>query len=204
MTVEIFVARHGQNEDNLNGILNGHRDLPLTNLGRQQARDLGQGILDAGLTFNAVYSSPLIRAFETARITAGIAGLPEPEVLQNLIERDFGILSGELANDIEKICPPKDILSVEGMRYFLNPKDGETFPQVLVRGQDVLDYIRKMHTEGKILLVCHGDIGKMIYAAATGKDWKEVLQSFHMGNGDLIDISGNGEVHTIKLEQFNH
>jgi hypothetical protein len=44
----------------------------------------------------------------------------------------------------------------------------------------------------------------MLYAVATGKDWREVLKSFHMGNGDLIDISGNGEVHTIKLEQFNH
>lgn len=44
MSAEIFIARHGQNEDNVNGILNGHRDLPLTELGRQQARELGEGI----------------------------------------------------------------------------------------------------------------------------------------------------------------
>ncbi len=44
MTAEIFIARHGQNEDNINGILNGHRDLPLTSLGREQAKELGEAI----------------------------------------------------------------------------------------------------------------------------------------------------------------
>jgi probable phosphoglycerate mutase len=34
--MKIYLTRHGQNEDNLNGILNGHRDLPLTDLGRDQ------------------------------------------------------------------------------------------------------------------------------------------------------------------------
>lgn len=59
---EIFIARHGQNEDNASGILNGHRDLPLTGLGRKQAKELGEGIKAAGLQFDAVYSSPLSRA----------------------------------------------------------------------------------------------------------------------------------------------
>ena len=62
----IYIARHGQNEDNVHGILNGHRDLPLTDLGRQQARQLARHIKDRGLVFDAVYASPLGRAFETA------------------------------------------------------------------------------------------------------------------------------------------
>ncbi|HUS26768.1 MAG TPA: histidine phosphatase family protein [Nevskiaceae bacterium] len=44
MAVDLFIARHGQNVDNANGILNGHRDLPLTNVGRKQARQLAKGI----------------------------------------------------------------------------------------------------------------------------------------------------------------
>ena len=52
----IYIARHGQNEDNVRGILNGHRDLPLTDLGRQQARQLARHIKDRELVFDAVYA----------------------------------------------------------------------------------------------------------------------------------------------------
>jgi probable phosphoglycerate mutase len=204
MAVEIMIARHGQNEDNVNGILNGHRDLPLTNLGRQQARDLGQGIIDAGLTFDAVYCSPLARAHETADIAAEVANLPEPEVMQNLIERDYGIMTGKPIDDIEKIVGSENILKTDVVTYFLDPEGAETFPELIERGQKILNEVRVKHQKGRVLLVCHGDIGKMIYAAATGTEWHKVLKDFHFGNGDLIDVSGNGDVHKVKLEQFNH
>ena len=89
----IYIARHGQNEDNVRGILNGHRDLPLTDLGRQQARQLARHIKDRELVFDAVYASPLGRAFETAAIVAAALGLAEPIVHDDLIERDFGIMT---------------------------------------------------------------------------------------------------------------
>jgi broad specificity phosphatase PhoE len=203
MAVEIFIARHGQNEDNLNGILNGHRDLPLTNLGREQAKQLGEGIKQAGLVFDAVYASPLIRAFETAEIAATIAELPHPEKMDLLIERDFGIMTGKRIDEVEALCAP-DIIKGDLITYFLNPQGAETFPQLIERGQEVLDAIRAKHVGGKVLLVCHGDVGKMIYTAATGKKWQDVLVDFHFGNGELIDVSGSGEVHKLKLEQFNH
>jgi len=203
MSVEIFIARHGQNEDNVNGILNGHRDLPLTDLGRDQAKELGEAIKSSDLVFGAMYSSPLSRAFETAEIVADIVGLTKPAVYDQLIERDFGILTGKPADQIEELCAP-DIIKTETITYFLSPEGAETFPQLIERGQRILDYIRAKHNSGKVLLVCHGDIGKMIYCAATGKDWKSVLADFHFGNGDLIDVSGIGEAHKVKLVQHNH
>jgi hypothetical protein len=54
-----------------------------------------------------------------------------------------------------------------------------------------------------VLLVCHGDIGKMTYAAATGNRWLNTLTDFHFGNGELIELSPNGKAHVIKLEQHN-
>lgn len=201
--VEIYIARHGQNEDNANGILNGHRDLPLTELGRQQARDLAQGIVQSGIRFDYIYASPLSRAHETAQIVSREAKLPEPVIMQGLIERDFGVMSGARAADIEKLCAP-DIIKTDTITYFLSPQGAETFPDLVQRGAKILNEVRAKHTSGKVLLVCHGDLGKMIYAAATGKDWREVLVDFHFGNGDLIDISRNGDVHMVKLEQFNH
>ncbi len=203
MSVEIFIGRHGQNEDNLNGILNGHRDLPLTDVGRAQARQLGEGITAAGLNFDAVYSSPLSRAFETAQIAAHIAELPDPVKMDLLIERDFGVMAGKRVDQIEELCAP-DIIKTDTITYMLNPEGAETFPELVDRGQVVLDTVRAKHIAGKVLLICHGDIGKMIYAAATGKGWEEVLTEFHFGNGELIDVSGVGEAHMLKLEQFNH
>lgn len=200
---KIYIARHGQNEDNANGILNGHRDLPLTELGRQQARELGEGIKQAGLQFDVVYSSPLSRAYETAVIAAEIAQLPEPIQYGKLIERNFGVMTGELTSRIEELCAP-DIIKTDTITYFLSPKGAETFVDLVVRGREVLDELRMRHRDEKVLLVCHGDIGKMIYAAATGKDWRDVLKDFHFGNGELIEASSDGEAHVIKLEQVNH
>lgn len=198
---EIFIARHGQNEDNANGILNGHRDLPLTELGRQQARDLADGVVEAGIAFDVVYSSPLVRALETAKIVIDTAGIDvEPVVLPELIERDFGVMTGKPIADIEKLCAP-DIIKTDGITYFLDPEGAETFPQLKDRGSRVLDIVREGSGE-RALIVCHGDLGKMIYAAATDTPWEDVLRDFHFGNCELIDIASK-EAHVIQLPQHN-
>lgn len=199
---EMMLARHGQNEDNLNGVLNGHRDLPLTDLGRQQARQLGEGIVAAGLTFDAVLSTPLSRGYETAVIASEVANLPAPEVMDLLIERNFGIMTGRPISDIVPMCSP-DIVVTDTITYFLSPEGAETFPQLIERGKKVLDEVKRRYMGKRVLMVGHGDMGKMIYAAATGKDWMDVLTGFHFGNGELIDISSDGDAHKIKLPQFN-
>lgn len=203
MAVEIFLARHGQNEDNLNGILNGHRDLPLTDLGRQQANDLANGVAEIGLQVDAVYSSPLDRALETARIICKVLGIhKDPVIIPELIERDFGVMTGLPHTEIEPRCAP-DIIKTDTVTYFLNPEGAETFPDLIKRGHKALERVRTMQEGGNALLVCHGDIGKMVYAAATGRKWEDVLRNFHFGNGDLIEVSPNDEAHKIKLPQHN-
>ncbi len=204
MSVDIFIARHGQSEDNINGILGGQRDRPLTDVGRGQARELGQSIADIGLTFDAVYCSPLIRAHETADIVAEVAGLPKPVVLPQLIERHMGVMTGKPYKQVIAECEPENLLMTDVVTYFLSAEGAETFDELLVRARGVIDTIHSQHTTGRVLLVCHGDMGKMLYAASTNKDWQEAIQDFHFGNAELIDLSGNGDVHTITFEQFNH
>ncbi|WLD46641.1 histidine phosphatase family protein [Candidatus Nanosynbacter lyticus] len=184
MTV-IYIARHGQDEDNVRGILNGHRNLPLTDLGRQQAQQLARRIRDRELVFDVVYASPLDRALETAAIVATELGLAEPIVHDDLIERNFGIMTGRPAADVEEMCAP-DIIKTENVTYFLNPDGAETFPELLARGQWVLDSMACRHPDQTVLLVCHGDIGKMIYAAATNMPWRRVLTDFYFGNTDIV------------------
>lgn len=203
MSVDIFVARHGQSEDNASGIIGGHRDVALTDLGRQQANNLGEAILDLGLTFDAVYCSPLIRASETAEIISKIAHLPKPKAKQNLVERNFGYLTGKHVSFLETL-PDSDVIKTDEIIYFIDPGGGETLDHALERAHEIIKEINELHKEGRVLLVCHSDVGKMIYAATKGKSWHEVLTDFHFGNAELIDLSGNGDVHIIKFEQFNN
>lgn len=72
------------------------------------------------------------------------------------------------------------------MTYFLHPDGAETFPELLARGQRVLDFMAHQHPDQTVLLACHGDIGKMIYAAATSTPWRQVLTDFYFGNTDII------------------
>lgn len=203
--LNIYLARHGQNQDNANGILNGHRDLPLTELGLAQAEEVAIKIKGAGLVFDAILSSPLVRALKTADTIASINNLPQPKVVTELIERDFGSMTGLEQSRIEELCAP-DIIKTETVIYFLSPEGAETFPDLLNRAKLFLDKITEQYTDGSVLLVTHGDFGKMIYAQYYNLDWKDVLTLFHFGNSELLLLSQNstaGEAHVFKILQYN-
>ncbi len=203
----IYVARHGQNEDNAEGILNGRRDRPLTPLGQHQAKELLCGIREAGLSFDAVYSSPLTRAVDTARIVCEGLSLGAPTVLPELIERDFGSMTGEKVADIAQLCG-ENIVVTPTITYFLSPPRAETFPELLERAHRALVRVCvKHHAGGSVLLVTHGDLGKMLYAAYYGLSWREVLSLFHFGNSELLVLSRESpaeESHVVRIVQHNH
>lgn len=192
--------RHGQNVDNLNGILNGHRDEPLTPLGESQAAVTANHIKELGLVFNCVYSSPLIRAYRTAEVITDILKIEPPKILDSLIERDFGIMTGKKISQIVEICSP-DIIQTDTITYFLSPEGAETFPQLIERVKKLFEELDINNKSGSILLVTHGDIGKMIYASYYNLSWEDVLTSFHFGNADILLLSEDSpaeESHVIK------
>jgi broad specificity phosphatase PhoE len=202
----IYLARHGQDEDNLNGILNGHRNQPLTDLGIQQATFTADHIKEQSLLFGCIYSSPLHRAYKTAQIIAETNNLPEPEKLHLLIERDFGDMEGKSVKDIETLCAP-NILKTDTVTYFLNPEGAETFHDLLERASKIINFVESKYTQQSVLLVTHGDIGKMIYAHYYNLPWQEVLSSFHFGNCDLLMLSrdlDSANAHVFTQNQHNH
>lgn len=202
----IYLGRHGQDQDNLRGILNGHRNQPLTDLGRQQAATTAEHIKEQNLSFDCVHSSPLDRSYTTAQIIAEINNLPKPNKLNLLIERDFGVMEGKFVKDIEDICAP-DILKTDAVTYFLNPEGAETFHDLLKRGSQIINFIESKHKGQSVLLVTHGDIGKMIYASYYNLPWEEVLSSFHFGNCELLILSREvepGNAHVFKQNQHHH
>ncbi len=204
--LKIYLARHGQNVDNANGILNGHRDKPLTSMGIEQAHEVANKIKSHNLSFDYIYTSPLKRASKTATIIANIIKGPKPIQLPELIERDFGVMTGVEHSRIEELCTP-GIIKAEIITYFLNPEGAETFPDLIKRASKLLKKIKAQHKNGNILLVSHGDFGKMIYAAYYQLHWKEVLELFHFGNSELLLLSPDsqaGETHIFTILQYNH
>ena len=203
--LKIYLVRHGQDKDNEKGILNGRRNKELTEIGINQAKELALKIKEANIKFDKIYSSPLKRAYKTAEIIKDTLNNKEVEVLENLIERDFGIMSGKLISDIEKFCSP-DVFKSNTITYFLNPEGSETFPELLQRAKELLNNIKNKYEEGSILLVTHGDFGKMIYASYYNIPWLEVLNLFHFGNSEMIELNEGlklEDTHVFKIKQHN-
>lgn len=188
--LRIYVVRHGQDEDNAQGILNGRRDMPLTTVGKNQILDLAKQMKNDHIFLSDIYCAPLRRTLRSASIIASVLGAGEPKILDSLIERDFGVMTGRRTVDIESCCEP-EIIKTEDVIYFLSPPGAETFPQLLARAETVLRTIREQHPDGDILLVTSGDIGKMIYAVYYGLEWEKALASFNFKNSTLLLLSGN-------------
>ena len=204
--LKIYIARHGQNEDNANGILNGHRDLPLTEIGRQQAQKLAAGSNEEGCSLDCIYSSQLTRTYVPAATVHNPPRPPTPTSLPSIIERDFGVMTGKLVGDIEKYCG-SDIVKTNTITYFLSPEGAETFPILLERGKRALAEVQEKHSGGSVLLVTHGDIGKMLYTAYYKLPWMDILTMFHFGNSELLLLAHDSkaeDAHIIHIEQHNH
>lgn len=206
MKKEIYIGRHGQDTDNASGTLNGRRNNHLTHLGLNQATILATSILRSNLGITKILSSPLERAFMTASYVADTLKLAIPEKHNLLLERDFGVMTGKQASEIEKLCAP-DIIKTNTITYFLSPEGAETFPQLLDRGKKVLEWLEKDYSNETVLLLTHGDIGKMIYASFYGLDWRDVLTGFHFGNSEVLMLkegSSPEERHVHSAVQHNH
>lgn len=201
----IYLVRHGQDEDNANGILNGRRDSALTSIGIDQAHQTAERIASLSLHFDKVYTSPLQRAYKTAETITKRLGISRATILQELIERELGVMSGKPHTMIEELCAPA-ILKTNIVTYFLHPEGAETFPQLLIRAKKLLKHLKVKHEKDTILLVTHGDFGKMLYAAYYDLAWIDVLKQFHFGNADILELSEllqSEQSFIYKVKQYN-
>jgi broad specificity phosphatase PhoE len=177
-------VRHGQDEDNAQGILNGHRNAPLTAKGRDQARVAGLKL--AGKKINCIQVSPATRARQTAEIIADLIGIEELLVEPDLIERDFGVLTGKSMDEIARYA--KQIVGGDRINYFLDGQGVEIFDDLLARARLVLRRLMAGYPNQRVLLVTHGAIGKMIEAAWHGWTWQQSLKTAYFENAEIIEL----------------
>lgn len=200
----IYIARHGQDEDNANGILNGHRDTPLTEIGLAQAVSLAKAIGRHELKINFILSSPLLRARQTAQTVANTLQLPEPTVVPELIERDFGVMTGQPVTAIDKL-KADNLIKTPKVTYFLTAAKSETFSQLERRATKLLAHIQTKYKNQNVLLVTHGDLSKMLYGSFYHLPWREVLQHFYLGNADLLQLAAHLDpTHALLIKTNQH
>ena len=144
----IYIIRHGQTEKNRANVLQGRSDIPLNDSGRQQAEEVKDQFIKAGIHFDLVYTSPLIRAVQTAAIIA--EGIPQLKD-DRLIEMDYGPYEGmDLAD------PAPEVL--EFFRDFVHnpaPNGMEPLQAIVVRLGSFLEEIREEAAEKNILISTH-------------------------------------------------
>jgi 2,3-bisphosphoglycerate-dependent phosphoglycerate mutase len=157
----ILLARHGETDWNREQRFQGHADPPLNEHGKAQARELAETLADEPL--DALYSSPLRRARETAEIVGGRLGLAV-ELKGGLREVDLGSWSGLTRTQVEELFP-------EGFRRWLDYgpgwDDGETYEQMGGRVVATLHELAAAHPEGRVLVVTHA--GPVRAAVATSR-----------------------------------
>jgi probable phosphoglycerate mutase len=180
----ILLARHGETDWNSERRWQGHADRPLNETGREQARELAEAL--AGREIDAVYSSDLLRAHETARIVAERLGLPV-EVDASLREVDVGDWSGRVHTEIEGVDP-------EGFeRWRAGGKGwngGESYEEMGERVVAAVVRIAEAHPGQTLLVVTHGGSIRACRASAAGLDYaaSRVNTIGSMGNCEVAEL----------------
>lgn len=186
----IYFTRHGQSVWNIEKRICGATDVPLSDLGREQAAALGREIrakMDAGektpdgqpFRIDEILYSPLSRTTETAQLIAAETGIPcRPE--QRITEQDFGKYEG-MDRELE-------VFRQDKQRLFYDFEGGETMARCMARVYNLMEELEKESREtGKIyLLVAHNGIARGFESWFREMTIQEYANGCRFGNCELI------------------
>ena len=161
--LHLMLVRHGESEWNAQRRYQGQSDVPLSALGRRQAKLIAERL--AGCKIDAVYASDLVRAWQTASAIAeknGLEVFSEPR----LRELKFGVLEGLTFDEAQTQYPE---MMAAWLDDFNHPPEGaETIDLFNARVVSLLDDLKGKHDEQLVLLVAHGGSLSEILRVALG------------------------------------
>jgi len=175
----VYLARHGETAWSVTGQHTGLTDLPLTERGECNARQLRERL--GGQTFAKVFTSPLQRAMRTCEL-AGFGSAAQID--RDLVEWDYGEYEGRLAVDILAEHP--------GWQLFRDGCPGGESPlQVAARADRVVERVRSV--QGDVLLFSSGHFLRMLATRWVGM---EALNARLLMRG-TASLSGLGYEHSL-------
>lgn len=165
MTTRICFIRHGETDWNVAKRIQGQTDVPLNETGRSQA--LAMAFNAAHYDFQAIYSSDLERALDTANMVAERRGLVVNNLPQ-LRERHFGIFQGLTAEEgLQQDAAAHACYIGRDVNYdFVS---GESMLGFAERVKEAVEYLLKHHPKQTIAVVSHAGVLETIYRKATGR-----------------------------------
>jgi ribonuclease H / adenosylcobalamin/alpha-ribazole phosphatase len=156
-----LLLRHGQTPNSVEKRYAGLSDVPLTEVGVQQAAAAGKRLASAGLT--AIVTSPLLRAVRTAEEVAAATGAPV-EADEGFRETDFGAWDGLTFAAVRERWP--DELTAWLADPAVAPPGGESFADVSARVTGALRRVLAGHRGQTVLIVSHVTPIKTLVASA--------------------------------------
>lgn len=144
----IYIVRHGQTDWNVEGRYAGRIDVPLNNKGIEQARKIKKEL--ESIKFDKVFSSPLIRAYETAQIIYNNSIVKDDRIIERFNGDLQGKLKSEIKDNIDFNSPNENKYNIESIEKFRG------------RIKSFFDEVTSDYKRKNILVVTHAGVG--IYA----------------------------------------
>lgn len=165
MNTRICLIRHGETDWNVNRRIQGQIDVLLNDRGLDQAEEMSRKA--SGYQFDAIYSSDLKRACDTARRLADRCGL-EIRLVQALRERHFGCLQGLTAAEAA-MRHPEAYAGYKSRDPDCNLDDGESLVQFALRAGHALEELACAHRGQTVAVISHAGVLDVVYRKATGR-----------------------------------
>ena len=196
-----YFLRHGETEWNAGGRWCGRTDVPLSDVGRRQAESLARRMKT--ISVEALYSSPLVRALETARMVGQAIGL-EPWVDQRLVELNYGAWEGRPFEEVKRTMPAV-YQAWDADPAHVAPPEGETGLQLIERVTPFLAELAQKYQHGNVVVVCHRTVCRLLACHIMGVPLSEYRHRVAMENGALnIFETREGKWHVVNLNDTSH
>jgi uncharacterized phosphatase len=179
----VCLVRHGETDWNATVRLQGSRDIPLNEAGREQARLVAAAI--AGEEWDAIVSSPLSRALDTATAIAAALGIPPDHITvrDDLKERAYGAAEGTTEVERNERWPSHYWPGLEAKRDLWH------------RCINALNDIARRHTGERVIVVCHGGVINAVLAVISHGELGTGKTRLH--NASLTRLHTDGRTWTI-------
>lgn len=197
--MKLYLIRHGETQWNKQRLLQGRTDMPLNENGRQVASMTAEGLRD--ITFHKVYSSPLSRAYEMARLVT--EGRYPIQTDQRLTEISFGIYEGLCCGrDGYNIPDPDFINFFQDPGKYVPPEGGESVQELCHRTMSFLTELAEdPENQGKTILIStHGASLRSMLVGIQKKPLSEFWQGGVHRNCGVTILSLEQGVYSIQQE----
>ena len=184
----IYFIRHGETDWNVEGRLQGQRDIPLNDVGRVQAGEAGRRLrsLVPNCEDLAYVASPMGRTRETMELLRKAIGLhPESYRLDDrLVELTFGDWEGLTWKDVRKREPQAAAMRERDKWNYVPPGGGESYAMLVERVRPVIDDLTR-----DTVLVSHGGVARAFLALACGVSTRHAA-GIDIWQGKVLVIEG--------------